>query len=99
MGNFMKAVAVIVALALVAAWSVWAGDQINQEAAVEITGTLLEGRRLQDDQGRKWILAQDEETLQLMSHVGAKVQIKGALIAHPEDQQIIKIKSYQVIRP
>ncbi len=99
MGNFMKALVVLMALGAVAAWSVWAGDQVRQGEAVEVTGTLLESGQLQDDQGQKHMLAKDEETLQLMSHVGAKVQIKGTLIEQPEGERAIKIKSYQVVTP
>ncbi len=99
MGNFMKALVVLLALGTVATWSVWAGDQVSQEEAVEVTGTLLESGQLQDDTGQKHMLAKDEETMQLMSHVGAKVQIKGTLIEQPEGERVIKIKSYQVVTP
>ncbi len=99
MGNFMKALVVLMALGAVAAWSVWAGDQVRQGEAVEVTGTLLENGQLQDDQGQTHMLAKDEETMQLMSHVGAKVQIKGTLIEQPEGERAIKIKSYQVVSP
>ncbi len=99
MGNFMKALVVLMALAMVAAWSVWASDQVRQGDAVEVTGTLLENGQLQDDQGQTHMLAKDEETMQLMSHVGAKVQIKGTLVEQPEGERAIKIKSYQVVSP
>ncbi len=99
MGNFMKALVVFLTLATVAAWSVWAGDQVTQGEAVEVTGTLLENGQLQDDQGDTHMLAKDKETMELMSHVGAKVQIKGTLIEQAQGERVIKIKSYQVVKP
>ena len=99
MGNFMKALVVLLALGLVATWSVWASNQVSQGEAVEVTGTVLENGQLQDDTGQTHMLAKDEETMELMSHVGAKVQIKGTLIEQPEGERVIKIKSYQVVKP
>lgn len=99
MVNFTKIFAIVLALAMVAAWSVWASDQVNQGESVAITGTVLKGGQLKDDQGQKYMLVQDEEALQLMSHVGAKVEIKGTLIDRPEGDRTIKIESYQVVNP
>jgi hypothetical protein len=99
MSNFMKALVVLMALGMVATWSVWASDQVKPGEAVEVTGTVLESGHLQDDQGQKHMLAKDDETMQLMSHVGAKVEIKGTLIEQPEGETVIKIESYQVVTP
>lgn len=99
MGNFTKIVVIVLALAMVATWTVWASDQVNQGEAVAITGTVLKGGQLKDDQGQKYRLVQDEETFQLMSHVGAKVEIKGTLVERPEGDRTIKIESYQVVTP
>ena len=99
MANISKLTAIILALAMVAAWTVWASEQIDQGEAIKITGTVLEGGHLQDDQGQKYTLVQDAETLQLMSHVGAKVEIKGTLIERQEGDRSIKIESYEVVNP
>ncbi len=56
MGNLTKIAVIIMALAMVAAWTVWASDQVNQGEAIEITGTMLKEGRLKDDQGQKYSL-------------------------------------------
>ncbi len=99
MANFSKLTVIIVALAMVAAWTVWASEQVEKGEAIQITGTVLKGGHLQDDKGQKYMLVQDAETLQLMSHVGAKVEIKGTLIERQEGDRPIKIQSYKVVNP
>ena len=99
MANFSKLTVIIVALAMVAAWTVWASEQVDQGEAIQITGTVLKGGHLQDDKGQKYMLVQDAETLQLTSHVGAKVEIKGTLIERQEGEPSIKIESYEVVNP
>ncbi len=99
MANFSKLTAIILTLAMVAAWTVWASEQVDQGEAIQITGTVLKGGHLQDDKGQKYMLVQDAESLQLMSHVGAKVEIKGTLIERQEGDPSIKIESYEVVNP
>lgn len=52
MGSFSKAAAIIVILAMLAVWTVWASDQVNPGEIIEISGTVLKSGRLQGEQGR-----------------------------------------------
>lgn len=99
MRNFPKVLAIVVALALVAAWTVWASEQVAPGEAIEITGIVLKNGELQDEEGQKYMLVQDEVTLQLMSHVDQKVEIKGTLIESQEGDRAIKIDTYEVVQP
>jgi hypothetical protein len=90
---------IVMALAMVAAWTVWASEQVNPGESVEITGTLLEGGTLLDEAGQHYVLVQDEAAIKLMRHVDETVAVKGTLTGRREGAPIIKIESYQVVQP
>jgi hypothetical protein len=99
MGKFTKVMTIVLALAMVVAWTVWASDQVATGESIEITGTVLKGGKLQDEEGQQYTLVQDEVTLQLLSHVDEKVEVRGTLIERQEGDQVLKIETYQVVNP
>ena len=69
-----------------------AGDEI------QITGTVLKGGRLMDDQGQEYLMTKDEGALELEGQVGQKVEVKGTVMENSEGQKVIKIDDYKVIK-
>jgi hypothetical protein len=97
----MKRTAMVMAIGLALAFlfigtgwasSAAAGDEI------QITGTVLKGGRLMDDQGQEYQMTKDESALQLEGQVGQKVEVKGTVMENSEGQKVIKINDFKVIK-
>ena len=97
----MKRTAMVMAIGLALAFlfigvgwasSAAAGDEI------QITGTVLKGGRLMDDQGQEYLMTKDEGALELEGQVGQKVEVKGTVMENSEGQKVIKINDYKVIK-
>jgi hypothetical protein len=68
-----------------------AGDEI------QVTGTVLKGGRLMDDQGQEYLMTKDEGALELEGQVGQKVEVKGTVMENSDGQKVIKINDYKVV--
>lgn len=68
-----------------------AGDEI------QLTGTVLKGGRLMDDQGQEYLMTKDEGALELEGQVGQKVEVKGTVMENSDGQKVIKINDYKVV--
>ena len=84
-------------LALLFAGTGWASDTSTAEE-IELTGTVLKGGRLVDEQGQEYKMAKDEGALQLEAQVGQKIEVKGTVMENSEGQKVIKINDYKVVK-
>ena len=64
---------------------------------IQLTGTVLKGGRLVDDQGQEYQMAKDEGNLELEAQVGQKIEVRGTVLENSEGQKVIKINDYKVI--
>lgn len=96
----MKRTAMVMAIGLALAFlfigtgwasSAAAGDEI------QITGTVLKGGRLMDDQGQEYLMAKDEGALELEGQVGQKIEVKGTVMENSDGEKVIKINDYKVV--
>ena len=96
----MKRTATVMAIGLALAFlfigSGWASSTAAAEE-IEITGTVLKGGRLVDDQGQEYLMAKDEGALELEGQVGQKIEVKGTVMENSEGQKVITINDYKVI--
>lgn len=99
MKRSLNALVFVAALAMLISWTVWAGAQIDKPQEITVTGTVMKGGRLQDEQGHAYTLVQDENTLQLMNHVGEKVEIQGTVEDGRQGQKTIKIEVFELVTP
>lgn len=83
-------------LAVLLAGTGWASSTTPAEE-IQVTGTVLKGGRLVDDQGHEYQMAKDEGGLQLESQVGQKIEVKGTVLEN-DGQKIIKINDYKVVK-
>ena len=74
----------------------WASSTTPAEE-IQVTGTVLKGGRLVDDQGHEYQMAKDEGGLQLEGQVGQKIEVKGTVLEN-DGQKVIKINDYKVIK-
>lgn len=93
-----RSVIIMIGLALVLclASSGWAASASDMEK-VQITGTVMQGGLLVDDQGQEYQMTKEEGALDLEGHVGQKIEVKGTLMENSAGQKVITIDDYQVI--
>ena len=92
-----RLVLMMVGLMLVFLFAGWASSMAATEE-VQITGTVLKGGRLVDDQGQEYQMAKDEGALELEGQIGQKIEIKGTVLENSEGQKVIKINDYKVVK-
>jgi len=97
MKRSLNALVFVAALAMLISWTVWAGAQMAKPQEITVTGTVLKDGRLQDEQGQAYTLVHDENTLQLMNHVGEKVEIQGTVEEGRQGQKTIKIEVFGLV--
>ena len=85
-----------VALVICLAGTGWASSATETEA-VQITGTVLEGGLLVDDQGQEYKMTKADGLLELEDQVGKKIEVKGTVSETNEGQKVIAIDDYQVV--
>jgi hypothetical protein len=99
-GSTMKRSVMLVIVGLVLAVLLtgtgWASSTTPAEE-IQVTGTVLKGGRLVDDQGHEYQMAKDEGGLQLEGQVGQKIEVKGTVMEN-DGQKIIKINDYKIIK-
>ncbi|GEM_PF-3271370 len=83
-------------LALLCAGTGWAAGTASPEE-IELTGTVLNGGRLVDDQGHEYQMTKDEGALELEGQVGQKIEVKGTVLENSDGQKVIKINDYKVV--
>ena len=88
---------VVFSLVLFLAGSGWASSTVSQEE-IQITGTVLKGGRLVDDQGQEYQMAKDEGALELEGQVGQKIEVKGTVLEDSAGKKVIRINDYKVIK-
>ena len=93
-----RSATMMIALALVCCLAVpgWASSAPEQED-VQITGTLMQGGLLIDDQGQEYQMTKADGVLDLEGHVGQKIEVKGTLMENSEGQKVITIEDYKVV--
>jgi hypothetical protein len=84
------------ALVFCLAASGWASSASEMEN-VQITGTVMQGGLLVDDQGQEYQMTKADGVLDLEGHVGQKIEVKGTLMENTEGQKVITIEDYKVI--
>jgi len=84
-------------LAFLFAGTGWASSTAATEE-IQVTGTVLKGGRLVDDQGNEYQMAKDEGGLELEGQVGQKIEVKGTVMENGDGQKVIKINDYKVIK-
>lgn len=75
----------------------WASSTAATEE-IQVTGTVLKGGRLVDDQGHEYQMAKDEGSLEMEGQVGQKIEVKGTVLENSDGQKVIKINDYKVIK-
>ena len=81
---------------LFAGWASSMAASTSEE--VQITGTVLKGGRLVDDQGQEYKMAKDEGALELEGQIGQKIEVKGTVLESSDGQKVIKINDYKVVK-
>jgi len=84
-------------LAVLLAGTGWASSTAAMEET-QVTGTVLKGGRLVDDQGHAYLMAKEDGGLELEGQVGQKIEVKGTVLENSDGQKVIKINSYKVIK-
>jgi hypothetical protein len=84
-------------LAVLLAGTGWASNTAATDE-IQLTGTVLKGGRLVDDQGQEYQMAKDEGGLELEAQVGQKIEVKGTVLENSDGQKVIKINDYKVIK-
>jgi len=80
-------------LAFVLIGTAWAAG----EEEVQITGTVMQGGLLVDDQGEQYLMAKDAGAPDLEGEVGQKIEVKGTVMENSDGQKVIKINDYKVV--
>lgn len=80
-------------LAFVLIGTAWAAA----EEEVQITGTVMQGGLLVDDQGEQYLMAKDADAPDLEGEVGQKIEVKGTVMENSDGQKVIKINDYKVV--
>ena len=97
----MKRTAMVMAIGLALAFffigSSWAASSATGDE-IQITGTVLKGGRLMDDQGQEYLMTKDEGALELEGQIGQKVEVKGTVMENSDGQKVIKINDYKVVK-
>ncbi len=86
----------VMILALCLAGTGWASSAPDPEQ-VQITGTVLQGGLLVDDQGQEYQMTKAEGAMDLEGHVGQKIEVKGTLMENSAGQKVITIDDYKVV--
>ena len=84
-------------LAVLLAGTGWASSTAATDE-IQLTGTVLKGGRLVDDQGQEYQMAKDEGALELEAQVGQKIEVKGTVLEDSDGKKVIKINDYKVIK-
>ena len=96
----MKRTAMVMAIGLALAFlfigTGWASTAAAGEE-IQITGTVLKGGRLMDDQGQEYLMAKDAGAPDLESEVGQKIEVKGTVMENSDGQKVIKINDYKIV--
>ncbi len=83
-------------LAVLLAGTGWASSTAATEE-VQLTGTILEGGLLVDDQGQEYQMAKEGVSMELESQVGQKIEVKGTVLEDNDGKKVIKINDYKVV--
>jgi hypothetical protein len=62
-----------------------------------ITGTVSDANQLVDQQGQIFSIADTKEGMELATHIGVKVQVKGTVMESEGEKQI-KVSAYKLIK-
>lgn len=84
-------------LTLLLAGTGWAASAATPEE-VQLTGTILQGGLLVDDQGQEYQMAKDGASLELEGQVGQKIEVKGTVMEDADGKKVIKINDYKVVK-
>ena len=84
-------------LTLLLAGTGWAASAATSEE-VQLTGTILQGGLLVDDQGQEYQMAKDGASLELEGQVGQKIEVKGTVMEDADGKKVIKINDYKVVK-
>ena len=96
MKRMAMAMAIGLALAFLFIGTGWASSAAAEDE-IQITGTVLKGGRLMDDQGQEYLMAKDESALQLEDQVGQKIEVKGTVTENSDGQKVITIMDFKVV--
>jgi hypothetical protein len=92
----MTIMAIALALAFLFIGTGWASGTATSED-IQITGTVMKGGRLVDDQGQEYLMTKDEGALELEGQVGQKIEVTGTVMENSDGQKVIKINDYKVV--
>jgi len=84
-------------LAVLLAGTGWAASAASPEE-VQLTGTILQGGLLVDDQGQEYQMAKDGGSMELEAQVGQKIEVKGTVMENSDGKKVININDYKVIK-
>lgn len=93
-----KAMTMMIGLALVLclAGLGWASSTPAPEE-VQVTGTVMQGGLLVDDQGQEYRMSKADGVMDLEGHVGQKIEVKGTLMENSDGHKILTIDDYKVV--
>jgi len=74
----------------------WAASTAEPEE-IQITGTVVQGGLLVDDQGQEYQMTKADGVMDLEGHVGQKIEVKGTLMENSEGQKVPTIDDYKVV--
>ena len=83
-------------LAVLLAGTGWAASAASPEE-VQLTGTILKGGLLVDDQGQEYQMAKDGGAMELDAQIGQKIEVKGTVMEDNDGKKVIKINDYKVV--
>ena len=92
MKRSVTVLAIVMVLAFVFIGTAWAAEE-----EVQLTGTIMQGGLLVDDQGQEYVVAKEEGAPDLESQVGQKIEVKGTVMENSDGQKVIKINDYKVV--
>ena len=72
-------------------------EKKTAEQEIMITGTVSDANQLVDQQGQIFSIADTKEGMELATHIGVKVQVKGTVM-ESEGQKQITVSAYEVIK-
>lgn len=75
----------------------WAASTTAPEE-VQLTGTILQGGLLVDDQGQEYQMAKDGASMEMEGQVGQKIEVKGTVMEDNDGKKVIKINDYKVVK-
>jgi hypothetical protein len=67
------------------------------EQEIMITGTIDDANNLVDKDGQLFSIADTKEGMELATHIGVKVQVKGTVMESEGEKQI-KVSAYKLIK-